>query len=455
VSTISRPPVGPALPRRAGRNRKLRRDTEPPSRSIVKGLLVSAFVGAVIWLGVSAYNGIPFADYSTVYVSIPAAGNLLEHDPVRIAGVRVGQVLSKGLGSDGRVHLKLQLDPGVRLPTNTTVAVRASGLLGARYVELDPGNSRQMLRSGSTLRAPTTALTYGVTDALDTFDAQTRGALGTMLRTLGAGVLGRGRALNQAIQLSASDIVPFQHLAETILSHPGAAQRLLPAMNRMTTALSNAAPDIARLFSPTATALQPFVDQRSAVQQTLEQAPSALAAANAGLAKGKQLLGATSALANAANATLPAAPTALRAATALLADTHADLGKAAQLLDAAQPAIPAVLRLTGSLRPLLAPLRQGLNNLTPIARQVTPYGCNIKNLGAVFRSMTGFGGNGTGPNGPAMEFRLTVVPGGGLSTLGGADPTGLTPRDGYPPPCKYLASTYPSPTSPLGGVSLP
>lgn len=433
----------------------MRRDTEPPVRSIIKGLLVSAFVALVVWLGISAYNGVPFVNYSTMYVSIPAAGNLLEHDPVRIAGVRVGQVLTKGLGSDGQVHLKLQLDPGVRLPMNTTVAIRASGLLGARYVELVPGNSNHMLRAGSTLRAPATALTYGVPDALDTFDAQTRGALGTTLRELGAGVLGQGQALNQAIQLSASDIGPFQHLATTILSHPGAAQRLLPALNQMTTALSNARDDITNLFSPASTALQPFVDQRAAVEGTLEQAPGALSAANAGLAEGNQLLGATTALANAANATLPSAPAALQAATALLADTHVDLGKAARLLDAARPAIPAVLHVTGSLQPLLAPLLQGLNNLTPIAREVTPYGCNIENLGAVFRSMTGQGGYGTGPNGPAMEFRLTVVPGGGLSTLGGADPTGLTPRDGYPPPCKYLASTYPSPTNPLGGLKLP
>jgi phospholipid/cholesterol/gamma-HCH transport system substrate-binding protein len=455
MSTTSRVPTSTKPLVRLRRGPRRRRDTEPPFRAIAKGLAASAVVGAIIWLGISAYNGVPFTNYSTVYVSIPAVGNLLEHDPVRIGGVRVGQVLSKGLGSDGRVHLKLQLDPGVRLPATTTAAIRAQGLLGARYVELVPGGGRRMLASGTTIQAPASALSYGVTDALDTFDAQTRGALGTMVRELGAGVLGRGAALNDAIRLSAGDIVPFQKLAETILSHPGAAQRLLPALNEMTTALSRSRVEMSQMFAPAATAMAPFADQRTAVRAALDEAPGALSAATAGLAEGNRLLDATTALAHASNTTLPDAPAGLRAATALLADTHVDLQRAAALLDAARPAIPAALAVTGGLRPLLAPLMQGLDNLITVARQVTPYGCNIINLGAVFRSMTGSGGYGTGPNGPAMEFRLTVVPGGGVSNVGGADSSGLTPRDGYPPPCKYVATTYPQTTSPTAGSGLP
>ena len=450
MTTLTRrPPFGRGVARR-----QRRRDTEPPGRTILKGVAVSVVVGILIWLGITAYNGVPFAGYSTAYVSIPAVGNLLEHDPVRIAGVRVGQVLTKGLGSDGQVHLKLQLDPGLHVPSDTTVAVRASGLLGARYVELIPGSSRHSLASGATIHAPANALTYGVTDALNAFDAQTRGALGTAVRELGTGMLGRGAQLNEAIRLSGGDIVPFQQLAEAILSHPGAAQRLLPSLNELTTSLSNARYALANTFAPGAKGLAPFADQRSAVQATLDQAPSALSAANAGLNQGEQLLGAATALANAANATLPAAPAGLHALTALLGDTHPDLQKAGALLHEAQPAVPSALQLTGSLQPLLDPLIQSLQKLIPVEQQATPYGCNIINLGAVFRSMTGWGGIGTGPNGPAMEFRLTAVPGGGLSTIGGPG-LGTAPRDGYPAPCKYLASTYPQITSPLGGIKIP
>ena len=94
---------------------------------------------------------------------------------------------------------------------------------------------------------------------------------------------------------------------------------------------------------------------------------------------------------------------------------------------------------------MLSPLQRGLTDLIPMLGQIAPYGCNIENFGAVFRSVTGFGGTGTGPNGPAMEFRLTAVPPGGLQGLVGAiDSSGLTSRDGYPPPCRYLSGPYPT-----------
>ena len=420
-----------------------RRDTEPPVRSIAKGVAVSALIAGLVWLAVTAYNGVPFRAYSTMYVSIPRAGNLLQHDPVRIDGVRVGQVLQKGIGRDGNIRLKLQLEPGVHVPADTTVAIRASGLLGARYVELVPGTSTHVLAAGSTIRAPLSGLTYGVPEALDTLDAQTRGQLGNVVNGLGTGLLGRGSQLNEALRLSALQIVPFEQLTQTIVSS-GAPQRLLPSLDELTTSLARARGDLANSFGPATTALAPFVDQRTALRSALDRAPNALASAQSGLSDGETLLHATRALAQAASATLPDAPAGLRQTTALLRDTHADLASARSLLQSAEPAVPDVLRITGSLQPLLGPLGQGLDNLTPMANQVAPYGCNVINLGTVFRSMTGYGGYGEGPNGPAMSFRLMVVPSGVGTLAGAADTSGLAARDGYPPPCKYVAGPYPA-----------
>src|SRR5207253_997437 len=145
-----------------------------------------------------AYNGVPGRSYSTVYVEVPQIGNLLQHDQVRIAGVRVGQVERRSITPDGHTRLALQLEPGVSLPADTTVAIRASGLLGARYVQLVPGRSTRVLASGSTIRAPGSSITIGLPEALDTFDAQTRGALGSTLGELGTGLLGHGTQLNDA-----------------------------------------------------------------------------------------------------------------------------------------------------------------------------------------------------------------------------------------------------------------
>jgi phospholipid/cholesterol/gamma-HCH transport system substrate-binding protein len=426
--------------RRALRSR--RRDTEPPLRAAAKGLVVVGVMGAFAWLALTAYNGVPGRSYGTMYAEVPQIGNLIQHDQIRIAGVRVGQVLGTSVAPDGQARLRLQLEPGVALPRDTAIAVRANGLLGARYVQLVPGHASAMLPDGATIRGTKGSLTPGVTDALDALDARTRRGMGDAFGALGQGLLGQGSALNATIRVNAAEQPRFLELIDEILRRPGAAGRMLPSLDSAAAAADRAMPDLARGFSAAAAAFQPLADRQDAVRQTLDAAPPALAAADTGLARGRALLAAARALAVSAGRTLPSAPSGLRRATALLRGSHVALTRTDALLRAAVPAVPAALRLTGALRPVLAPLSQGLDDMRPILQQVGRYGCNIVNLGTVFRSMTGFGGTGEGPGGPAMQFRLQDIPSqeGSGSDTGG--PSTIT-RDGYPAPCKYLATTYP------------
>jgi ABC-type transporter Mla subunit MlaD len=116
---------------------------------IPTGLLVIAIVGALIAFALTAYNGIPFKGYRSLYVDAPAVGNLEQHDDVRIAGQRVGQVSSLSITRAGVARVGLQIEPSTSvLPADTTVQIRAAGLLGARYVELIPGTSSRRLSWG-------------------------------------------------------------------------------------------------------------------------------------------------------------------------------------------------------------------------------------------------------------------------------------------------------------------
>ena len=98
---------------------------------------------------------------------------------------------------------------------------------------------------------------------------------------------------------------------------------------------------------------------------------------------------------------------------------------------------------------MLPRVDDALGELTPMVRDLAPYGCDIINFGTVFRSVTGFGGTGEGPNGPAMSFRLTVIPS-PTENAGVRDGSGLVKRDGYPAPCKYRAE-YAQLDAPLRG----
>jgi phospholipid/cholesterol/gamma-HCH transport system substrate-binding protein len=80
-----------------------------------------------------------------------AVGGLSERAPVRIAGVKVGQVERIALGDDLRAHVTLDLDPRLELSTDTMASIRTEGLLGDQFIELSPGGEEEILRPGDKL----------------------------------------------------------------------------------------------------------------------------------------------------------------------------------------------------------------------------------------------------------------------------------------------------------------
>ncbi len=421
-----------------GRRNRRRRDTEPASLVTLKAAVVLAILGLFLYFGVSSYNGVPLEHYQSLTVEVPDVGNLIEHDPVRIAGVRVGQVVGESVTRGGRANVSLQIDPGTRIPEGTQVMVRTNGLLGARYVQLIPGQGARLLPSGATIVGSSGALTYGVPEALDVFDARTRAALANAIDGLGVGLLGQGESLNGAIHDAAPAAENFTRLAQSILARPGSAARLLPALDSTMAPLDANRAQIAGMLAPASQALRPLVTERGAVRAALGDAPGTLANADAGLQTGRTLLASADALARAAEGTLPLLPAGLRQAAALMRSSPTPLHRTAVLLKQLRPAVPATLKITGALAPVLPPLRQALRNVAPILVYTGPRGCDIENFGVTLRSMTGFGGVGSGPLGPPMEFRAQMVAGPeALSQLGSVT---ATEHDAYAAPCKYVDS---------------
>lgn len=427
------------------RNRRRRRSETPATSSTVAwGLAAFTMVGVFVWIGATAFKGVPLRDYSHYYVSAPQVGNLLQADQVRIGGVRVGQVASIALGADGRPKVRLQIEPNTDLPADTTVRIRANGLLGARYIQLVPGHATAPLPEGATIRGGSDALTFGVSDALDTFDKPTQKGLGETARGLGTGFLGQGESLNEAIRRAPAGVTGAERLVRELAKDRPATERLLPATSSALEPLMRQRANIGRLLGTTAAALQPFADKQPQVRQTLERAPSTLAVTDRALRSGRGLLRAVTGLAYEVKRTVPLTPAGLRRTTELLRTSRRPLERATALLDDAGPAVPGALRVVGSVKPVLRPLQGALNQLTPMLQEVNPYGCDIENWGAVMRSMDGFGGvTDDGPVGPLGDFRAQAATVGLGGSLGIDDGLGLTPRDGYPPPCKYLASDYP------------
>ena len=121
-------------------------------RDLLVGLFVLAGLAAIAYLSLQV-GGLSYKGPGglELVASFDAVGGLSERAPVRIAGVKVGQVESIVLGDDLRARVPLARDPRLELSTDTVASIRTEGLLGDQFVELAPGGEEEILRSGDVL----------------------------------------------------------------------------------------------------------------------------------------------------------------------------------------------------------------------------------------------------------------------------------------------------------------
>jgi virulence factor Mce-like protein len=416
---------------------------------VFRGTLIFIFFGAFVYVALTLYNGVPGKGYKRVSISVPTIGNLLTHDAVRVGGKRIGQVPSSDLGNDGKPRVQLQLTPGTKLPDDTTVTIRANGLLGARYVQLVPGKSTNYLKDGAVLHGGADSFTNGLPEAIDTFDPATRKSLQSVIDELSTGLIGTGGALNGVNRNLAIGPQKFGAINQAILDRTNSASRLITSLDSAMQALEPNKNYNRPFLTHAADAASPFVTERQAVRDTLSKAPATLAAATDGLTRGRRLLGSVREFASAAAVTLPPAPQAFNDLSVLMGQAPGVLRRlrlsSDVLLPAAAEGAKQVLR---NADPLLPRLNQTIDLGKLQTDYVARHGCDIVNFGAVMRSMTGYAQAGSGPAGPAMAFRLEAVPADPATMLGVQANPGDTilpfKRDAYERPCKYNSTTYPT-----------
>lgn len=429
-------------------SRRRRRDEPSRSSYALSGIATLALLALVSFLSLRAISdGVPGLRYQSYFASFADAGSLRTHDEIRIAGRRQGQV-GKVTSRDGRALVELRMDPGINsLPSDTQALVRPRGLLGTRYVQVILGKSSRDLAPGEEIRAGAQAFSNGVPELLDTFDARTRAAAQGATGGFGGGLAGRGTSINRTLETLPRGSADLQRVADAVLHHGGAAQRLFPSLAAGSSALAGTDGSLAASFDPTSRALQPFIDTRALVYDTLAEAPPALSSADTGLQSGRELLAAARRLSVGARDALPIAPRALSATAALLRTSDAPLKRTVKLLSAAGKAVPPTLDITRSLKPMLAPLQGTMSNLLQPVVTLGRYGCDIKSMLANWRSTAGQGtpgGNASGIGG-LTTFRLNIIAGPSSFTgITGRLPESVSKvtRDTYPAPCANGPQTY-------------
>lgn len=132
----------------------------------------------------------------TVKAVFDSVAGLDNKSAVRVAGVRVGKVADIKLRPDGKAEVTLEIDKDVQLHGNATAKVANLGLLGEKYVELDPGTTNVPLipqeQQAVVLRGSQPASIDDVTNQISAIATDVK-AITASLRNVMAGPAGQQR----------------------------------------------------------------------------------------------------------------------------------------------------------------------------------------------------------------------------------------------------------------------
>lgn len=86
----------------------------------------------------------------TLYAYFKNTGGLDEKSRIKIAGVEAG-VVEKIKLVDGKAKVTMRIDPDVQIYSDAIAFIRATGLLGDKYLEIRSGSTLPLLKDGDTI----------------------------------------------------------------------------------------------------------------------------------------------------------------------------------------------------------------------------------------------------------------------------------------------------------------
>jgi phospholipid/cholesterol/gamma-HCH transport system substrate-binding protein len=115
------------------------------------GLFMVAGILALAYLSVNLGNvDILGRQGYVVYADFPTVGGLQSGAAVEIAGVSVGRVQSISL-REYQARVALRIDDAVQIQDDAIVSIKTKGLIGEKFVQINPGGSEKVVSPGGRL----------------------------------------------------------------------------------------------------------------------------------------------------------------------------------------------------------------------------------------------------------------------------------------------------------------
>lgn len=229
------------------------------------GLIGVAVMLVMVFLAFHAAS-LPFLNGGTVYrADFTQAGNLKKDNEVRLAGVKVGKVISVGLDGD-HVLVKFRMKKQSDLGTLTRASIRIKTLVGAEYLAIEP-NGPGHLSPSTDIPVSRTDSPFAIQDAFGdlskTVDRIDTGQLAKAFDTL-------SDTFKDTPDNVQAALTGLSRLSQTVASRDQQLQDLLTHAGNVTDVLAKRNAQLTMLISDGNLVLQTLNDRREVINQLLK-----------------------------------------------------------------------------------------------------------------------------------------------------------------------------------------
>jgi phospholipid/cholesterol/gamma-HCH transport system substrate-binding protein len=125
-------------------------------RSVVDlsvGVFVLVGILALGWLSVKLGRVELLGSHGYVLTAdFPSVGGLKVGSSVEIAGVEIGRVDSITLDKDFQARVRMTIRRGITLQDDSIASIKTKGLIGERYIRINPGGSDRVIPPNGRIR---------------------------------------------------------------------------------------------------------------------------------------------------------------------------------------------------------------------------------------------------------------------------------------------------------------
>lgn len=118
----------------------------------IMGILVLAVAALFCWFAYNVSDLQVVKGYNVTAKFLKVGGLNIGSD-IRINGIKIGTVVSQKLNdTDYTAEVVMSLASDIKLPVDSTAAIAADGLMGNKFIKIDPGHSDEILKDGDLLQ---------------------------------------------------------------------------------------------------------------------------------------------------------------------------------------------------------------------------------------------------------------------------------------------------------------